>query len=121
MYETDCDNVRSGPFQGKLVVSMRWIRKGLTERVTELMQRHYLSHGPPIPIDRETIDLSRPKWGEVNHPPEADYVNYEPMFWACGVTGQSALQHAGDKIDEFVVTHAPGNMFISDVVVENVF
>ncbi|EKS9094855.1 DUF1445 domain-containing protein [Campylobacter coli] len=36
-----------------------------------------------------------------------------PVFWACGVTPQNVIMKA--KLP-FVITHAPGHMFISDIL-----
>ena len=36
-----------------------------------------------------------------------------PVFWACGVTPQEALRAARLP---FAITHAPGHMFIADLV-----
>ena len=38
-----------------------------------------------------------------------------PVFWACGVTPQSALAGAALPL---CVTHAPGHMFVCDLVDE---
>ena len=35
-----------------------------------------------------------------------------PVFWACGVTPQTALAAAGLPL---AVTHAPGHMFVCDL------
>ena len=35
-----------------------------------------------------------------------------PMFWACGVTSQMAIAAASPEI---VITHEPGQMFITDL------
>ena len=35
-----------------------------------------------------------------------------PVFWACGVTPQAAIERAKPPI---VITHAPGHMFITNV------
>ena len=35
-----------------------------------------------------------------------------PVFWACGVTPQAAVENAKPPI---VITHAPGHMFITDI------
>ena len=35
-----------------------------------------------------------------------------PVFWACGVTPQCALQGAGLPL---AITHAPGHMFVCDL------
>ena len=36
-----------------------------------------------------------------------------PVFWACGVTPQSAIMDAKLPL---VITHAPGHMFVCDLV-----
>jgi uncharacterized protein YcsI (UPF0317 family) len=53
-------------------------------------------------------DLSRPDYGETVpiRPDEA------PLFWACGVTRQVALQSA--RLPLFIA-HAPGCMLITDL------
>lgn len=38
--------------------------------------------------------------------------NEVPVFWACGVTTQTAIFQAKP---ELAITHAPGYMFISDL------
>ena len=116
MYETSIDNTPSGPFAGKLVVSMRWIRKDLVAKVRALTALHALSHGAPIDLDASLIDLERPDWGEYNAPAESNCV---PLFWACGVTALSAVRSlalADDCAHDYVITHCPGQMFISDVL-----
>ena len=35
-----------------------------------------------------------------------------PVFWPCGVTPQNVVMHSKPP---FVITHAPGHMFITDV------
>ena len=54
------------------------------------------------------------------HPSTWDYGEavdiYEgeiPVFWPCGVTPQAAIENAKPPI---VITHAPGHMFITDVL-----
>ena len=54
-------------------------------------------------------DLSRPDYGDAVEvlPDEL------PVFWACGVTPQEALQRARP---EFCITHAPGAMLVTDLL-----
>ncbi|NLA14252.1 MAG: DUF1445 domain-containing protein, partial [Tissierellia bacterium] len=40
-----------------------------------------------------------------------------PVFWACGVTPQAAIENAKPEI---VITHAPGHMFITDILNEDI-
>jgi uncharacterized protein YcsI (UPF0317 family) len=120
MYETTLDNAPSGPFAGKLVVSMRWIGAANVDAVARVTAdpKHETSHGAPLLHLRPWQirgDLSSPKWGSPSAPPPGG--PHVPVFWACGVTAQSALEHAGALVDE-CVTHAPGCMFISDKCVQ---
>ena len=48
-----------------------------------------------------------------------DNINFDiyegeiPVFWPCGVTPQAAIENAKLPI---VITHAPGHMFITDIL-----
>ncbi|MFJ6963154.1 MAG: D-glutamate cyclase family protein, partial [Lactiplantibacillus plantarum] len=35
-----------------------------------------------------------------------------PVFWACGVTPQAVVM---ESKPEFVITHAPGHMLVTDI------
>jgi uncharacterized protein YcsI (UPF0317 family) len=77
------------------------------------------AHGAPIQIGEpeslgiEPDRLGRPDFGEAVtiRPGEV------PVFWACGVTPQAALEAAGSLVP-LAVTHAPGHMFVTDIRVE---
>ena len=43
--------------------------------------------------------------------------NEIPVFWACGVTPQTALENA--KLP-FAITHSPGHMLVLDVTNDDV-
>ena len=53
---------------------------------------------------------------DIDHPDYGDPVEIRegeiPVFWACGVTPQAAVERAKPPI---VITHAPGPMFITNV------
>ena len=53
---------------------------------------------------------------DIDHPDYGDPVEIRegeiPVFWACGVTPQAAIERAKPPI---VITHAPGHMFITNV------
>ena len=53
---------------------------------------------------------------DIDHPDYGDPVEIRegeiPVFWACGVTPQAAVERAKPPI---VITHAPGHMFITNV------
>ena len=117
MYRTNRRNEPVGPFGGELVVSMRPFSPADAERAAAISARFPTMHGAPIhrgdPAALGIADLSRPDYGEavaVN----ADEV---PLFWACGVTSQVALQSA--RLPLFIA-HAPGCMLITDLTHESV-
>ncbi|MFD5540214.1 D-glutamate cyclase family protein, partial [Streptomyces sp. NPDC127079] len=68
-------------------------------------------HGSPVhcgdPAALGIDDLGRPDFGDPVDA-EADDI---PVFWACGVTPQAAVTASRPP---FAITHAPGQMFISD-------
>jgi uncharacterized protein YcsI (UPF0317 family) len=121
MYRTSVQNVPSGVFTGQLVVSMRMFRKQDVDEAIRITEAHPLSHGGPVAVGWEgqaelgIKDLSKPDFGE--HPRSADLTDgHVPLFWACGVTPQTAIADAKDKINGTVITHAPGCMFITDII-----
>ena len=54
-------------------------------------------------------DLGSPDYGD----PVPVEPGELPVFWACGVTPQAALQQARPKL---CITHAPGAMLITDLL-----
>src|SRR5277367_6280650 len=103
MYRTNRSTVAVGPFGGALVVSMRPFSSADADRAAEISGRFPTMHGAPIhrgdPAALGIAHLSRPDYGE------AVAVNADeiPLFWACGVTSQVALQsarlHADHRFD----------------------
>jgi uncharacterized protein YcsI (UPF0317 family) len=77
-----------------------------------LVIRYPHAHGAPVHIgDPKAIgiaDLSRPEFGD----PTPIYAGEVPMFWACGVTTQAVAQRA--RVD-FMITHEPAQMFVTDL------
>jgi uncharacterized protein YcsI (UPF0317 family) len=112
MYRTNLACQKSGPFEAQVVVSMRPLRPALIERATEICERFPFAHGAPLRVgDPETFgvkDLGSPDYGEAVTVHEDEV----PLFWACGVTSQEALQSA--RV-ELAITHSPGCMFVSDL------
>lgn len=112
MFRTSIPTVPSGPFGGALVVSMRPFAPADAERAAQISARFPTMHGAPVHIgDPAAIgiaDLARPDYGDPTpvHPGEV------PLFWACGVTSQVALQSA--RLPLFIA-HAPGCMLITDL------
>lgn len=112
MFRTNIQTVPAGPFSGPLVVSMRAIPKSQVELAIDISRRFPLAHGAPIHVGTPEVigiaDVTRPDWGDPASVPE-DAV---PVFWACGVTPQAAIERAGVPL---CITHKPGHMLITDV------
>ena len=115
MYRSNRRCRAAGPFRGPLVVSMRPIPEGLVETTIRLTERFPKAHGAPIHVgDCRQLgidDLSKPDYGDA----VPVYPGEVPVFWACGVTPQAAAESV--KI-EVMITHAPGHMFITDLMDE---
>ena len=113
MFRTNVPCVPAGRFSGPLVVSMRPLKPADAIRAVEISSRFTGSHGSPIHIGfPEQIgisDIGRPDYGDSVPVHEGEL----PVFWACGVTPQAALLEAKPP---FAITHAPGCMFVTDVV-----
>ncbi len=112
MFQSNIDTVPSGPFSGKMVVSMRAIPEDRLDEVIAISRRFPLAHGAPVywgdPRGIGITDITRPDWGDAA-PVEKGHV---PVFWACGVTPQVAIANAKLPI---CITHKPGHMLITDV------
>lgn len=112
MYRSSIETVPAGLFRGNMVVSMRAIPAGQVALVTEISRRFPLAHGAPVhagtPADIGISDLTQPQWGDPAPVPDG----HVPMFWACGVTPQVAIEQARLPI---CITHKPGHMLITDV------
>ena len=80
--------------------------------VAEISRRYPLAHGAPVhwgdPAKIGIADLTRPDWGD----PAPEEPGKVPVFWACGVTPQVAIEKAGLPL---CITHKPGHMLITDV------
>jgi uncharacterized protein YcsI (UPF0317 family) len=104
----------AGAFRGPVVVSLRPVPDALVVPLIELTSRYALSHGAPVHVgDPAAIgvrDLQKVDWGKPNAIPPG----HTPMFWACGITAQAAA--AASRIPEMIV-HAPGRLFVTDLVV----
>lgn len=113
MYRTSIRCVPAGVFQGPLVVSMRPMPPADADRAARITARFPRVHGAPVHIGvPEQIgirDIAAPDYGDPVdiHPGEV------PVFWACGVTPQAAIESARP---DFCITHAPGCMLISDLL-----
>jgi uncharacterized protein YcsI (UPF0317 family) len=115
MYRTNRQTAPSGPFCGPLVVSMRPVPRSRIDEAYELTRPCRLAHGAPVyhgePRGLGISDLANPDWGDAVEL-RGDEV---PVFWACGVTSQVAVDHAIREGElDLAMSHAPGHMFIGD-------
>ncbi len=112
MFRSSIETVPAGPFRGKMVVSMRAIPRDRLDEVREISRRYPLAHGGPVhwgdPAEIGIADPTRPDWGDPAPIPDGQV----PVFWACGVTPQVALEAASPPI---CITHKPGHMLITDI------
>lgn len=112
MYRTNIDCTGSGVFSGNMVVSMRPFRAADAIRAIQICSRFPAVHGAPIHLgDPQLIgikSLSKPDYGDAVHLEQEEL----PVFWACGVTPQVALQAAKLPL---AITHSPGCMLVTDM------
>lgn len=113
MYKTNIDCVPAGVFHGPLVVSMRPMKPADAIRAVQITTRMPFVHGAPVHLgDPEAIgikDIDKPDFGEPSVIKDGEI----PVFWACGVTPQAVAMATKP---EFMITHAPGYMFITDML-----
>lgn len=112
MYRTNIACQAAGPFAGNTVVSMRPYKPADAIRAVQICSRFPSVHGAPIHFgDPSAIginDIAAPDFGDAVtiNPGEV------PVFWACGVTPQVAVEQAKP---DFCITHAPGCMLVTDL------
>lgn len=112
MYNTNIPCQSAGVFSGNMVVSMRPIPHALVPAAVAITAQMPRVHGMPVHIGcPEAIGIT-----DIAHPDYGDAVTIRegetPVFWPCGVTPQAVVMHSRPP---FVITHAPGHMFITDV------
>jgi uncharacterized protein YcsI (UPF0317 family) len=112
MYVTNMPCASSGPFSGNMVVSMRPMSASNAIRAIQICSRFPSVHGAPIhlgdPAQIGIADLNKPDFGTAVGVAPSEI----PLFWACGVTPQVALQAAKLPL---AVTHEPGHMLVTDL------
>ena len=115
MFITHISCKPAGFFHGPMVVTMRPIPSEKVTRVVQITSRYALVHGAPIhfgdPSEIGIKNLRRPDFGD----PVTVKKGEVPVFWACGVTPQAVVMKAKPDL---CITHAPGHMFISDLLNE---
>lgn len=112
MYRSTIPTTQTEGFGGPTVVSMRPIPTPLVAQATAITARFPHQHGSPIHIGNPAAigieDLAHPDYGD----PVDILPGETPVFWACGVTSQAALERAGLP---FFMAHAPGSMLLTDL------
>jgi len=115
MFITNIPCKPAGSFHGPLVVTMRPLPPDRVVRAVQITSRYTSVHGAPIhmgdPSEIGIKDLKKPDFGD----PVTIRKGEIPVFWACGVTPQAVIMRAKPDL---CITHAPGHMFISDVLNE---
>ena len=113
MFITSIDTEKSGKFSGKMVVTQRWIPREKLVRSIQITSRFPNQHGTPIQVGNSSEigieDPYKPDFGDPWIPENEELI---PVYWACGVTPQIAIQEA--KL-EIMITHSPGKMFLTDL------
>ena len=112
MYVTSIDTKSTNNLYGPLVVTMRPIPKRQLEKTIQITSQYPSVHGSPVHVDNfQDIginNLSKPDFGD-----PVEIKNDEiPVFWACGITPQIVAQTSKPP---FMITHAPGHMFVTDL------
>ena len=111
MYRSNIETNPSGPFGGKMVVSMRPFPTEQVKRVVEITSSFPRVHGGPVhvgnPNEIGIENIFAPDFGDAPEIRNGEV----PVFWACGVTPQVAIEQARPKI---CITHKPGHMLITD-------
>jgi uncharacterized protein YcsI (UPF0317 family) len=111
MYRSSIPCTPSGRFVSSMVVSMRPLAPADAIRAVQITSRFPNVHGAPVHIGLpEAIgiaDLMRPDFGDAPVVAEGQL----PVFWACGVTPQVAVENAKPPI---CITHKPGSMLVTE-------
>mgnify|MGYP003337891068 CR=1 FL=1 len=112
MYRTNIACASVGPFGGPMIVSMRPFKPKDAIRAIEITSGYPQAHGAPIHFGNPQAigvrDIGAPDFGD----PVAIADGEVPVFWACGVTLQQAVEFAKPA---FAITHAPGRMIVTDI------
>lgn len=113
MYRTNIATEPAGPFSGPMVVTMRPMPAADVIRAVQVTSRFPNVHGAPVHIGDPSLigikDLGTPDYGDPVDLAPGDI----PVFWACGVTPQSAILQAQPA---FCITHAPGAMLVTSLL-----
>lgn len=99
-----------------MVTSMRPIKANQLVRAIQITSRFPSVHGAPVHVGNPpalgVVDINKPDYGWKPEILEDEI----PVFWGCGVTPQAVAMKA--KVD-FMITHYPGYLFITDILSED--
>ena len=109
MFVTDVDTAPAGPFHGKVVASMRPMTPAQAKQAAAVTAEFPAVHGAPLAQGQGALGVTslEPQFGDRVTVKDGEI----PVFWACGVTPQLAVQNAKLPL---VITHAPGKMLVTD-------
>lgn len=111
MYKTNIATTPSAKFNGELVVSMRPLKAKDAIKAIQITSRFPKAHGAPVHLGDPTLigieDINKPDFGSPVEIKEDEI----PVFWACGVTPQVAINNAKPPL---CITHVPGKMLVTD-------
>ncbi|MDP9651015.1 putative hydro-lyase [Paraburkholderia caledonica] len=115
VFISSIDNPRSGPFAGKLAVSMWPFKPAQAIKAIEITSRYPQVHGAPVhfgdPNEIGIADFNRPDFHGLSVVRDGEV----PVFWACGLTPQVAVIAAEIP---FAIGHAVGHMLITAMSVD---
>ena len=111
MYRSSIPCTPAGKFACDMVVSMRPLSPADAIRAVQITSRFPGVHGAPVHIGLPQLigieDIMKPDFGD----PPVLGDDQLPVFWACGVTPQAAVEQAKPPL---CITHKPGSMLITD-------
>ncbi len=111
-FVTGIQTAPAGIFHGPMVVTMRPMAPTDVVRAVQVTSRYPRVHGAPVHVgDPAAIgiaDLSKPDFGDAVEVRPGEV----PVYWGCGITPQAVALACGV---EFMITHAPGSMFITSL------
>ncbi|OQD67169.1 hypothetical protein PENDEC_c043G00707 [Penicillium decumbens] len=117
MYRSNIPLLPTGIFTGAhCIVSMRPYKPDQIDLVREVTRPYLSTHGEPVAWGWNgakqlgIVNIGQPDFGE----PQLFEEGEVPVFWACGVTPQMAVESAGHLIDGLVFAHEPGHMLVTD-------
>lgn len=111
MYRSNIACQPAGAFSSDMVVSMRPFPVAQAIRAIQICSRFPAVHGAPVHFGDPALigieDIACPDYGDSVTIREHEV----PLFWACGVTPQVALENAAPPM---AITHSPGCMLVTD-------